>query len=168
MIDLLKSIGGFLLVIALIIGSVFLVIFFIKGGIWLSVKVLPWLSIALWVVLALDILLILPLGIFDKTKAISAVGFISSSYVYGLTLWFWALLITYILWGGIAVFIGLIIAGVGVVPMAVIATMLTGDWASVLQLVLLLLLTYGSRLLGYYLAQRVDELTYQSDYGFDS
>jgi len=162
--DFLESIGGFIIGIAIFLGMFFLAMFFIKGGLWLSTKVLPWLSVVMWLVFALDILIILPLGIFKKTKGASAIGLIVSSYVYGLTLWFWAFLLTYIIWGAVAVFIGLFVAGVGVVPIAMLATAIKGEWAITGQIVLLLVLTFGSRILGLYFAQQADELAYESSY----
>lgn len=164
MVDFLKSIGGFIIGIAVFLGIIFLAIFLIQGGVWLGAKVLPWLSVVMWLVFALDILIILPLGIFKKTKGASAIGLVVSSYVYGLTLWFWALLLTYLIWGAIAVFIGLFIAGVGVVPIAMLATAIRGEWAITGEIVLLLVLTFGSRMLGFYFAQRADELAYESSY----
>jgi hypothetical protein len=159
--EFLKSIGGFIIGIAVFLGIIFLAFFFIKGGVWLSEKVLPWLFTVMWLVLALDILIILPLGIFKKTKGVSAIGLVFSSYVYGLTLWFWALLLTYMIWGGVAVFIGLFIAGVGVIPIAMLATAIKGEWAITGQIVLLLVFTFGSRMLGLYFGQRADELAYE-------
>ncbi len=83
--DILKSIGGFLIGIGIFLALVLLAVFFINGGVWLSVTVLPWLYFVMWLVFALDILIILPLGIFKKTKGASAVCLVVSSYVYGLT-----------------------------------------------------------------------------------
>ena len=104
------------------------------------------------------ILIFLPLGIFKKTRSVSAFGLVISSYVYGLTLWFWALLLTYFIWGTRAVFIGLFIAGISVVPITIVATALNGQWAITGQIILLLFLTVSSRMLGYYFAERVDEI----------
>ncbi len=118
----------------------------------------------MWLVFVLDVLIILPLGIFKKTKGASAIGLVISSYVYGLTLWFWALLLTYLIWGTVAVFVGLFIAGVGVVPIAILATAIKSEWAITGQIILLLVLTFGSRMLGFYFAQRADELAYESSY----
>lgn len=162
--DFLKSIGGFIIGIGIFLGVIFLAMFFIKGGVWLGTKVLPWLSNIMWIVFALDILIILPLGIFKKTKGFSGIGLYISSYVYGMTLWFWALLLTYLIWGAVAVFIGLFIAGVGVVPIAMLATAIKGEWAITGQIVLLLVLTFGSRMLGLNFAERADELAYESSY----
>jgi hypothetical protein len=162
--DILKSMRGFVIGIAIFLGIVILAAFLIKGGIWLSVKILPWLSIIMWFVFIVDILLILPLGIFRKTKGFSAIVLVVSSYVYGLTLWFWSLLITYLIWGAFVVFIGLFIAGVGVVPIAIIATIIKGEWDITWQILLLLFLTFGSRMLGYHFAKQADEITYSTNY----
>ena len=162
--DFLKGLGGFIIGIGIFLGLIFLALFFIKGGVWIGLKVLPWLSIIMWIVFALDIFIILPLGIFKKTKGASSIGLVASSFVYGLTLWFWALLLTYYAWGAIAVFIGLFLAGVGVVPIAMLATAINGEWATTAQIVLLLGFTFGSRLLGGYLGERADELAYESSY----
>jgi len=108
----------------------------------------------------LDILIFLPLGIFRKTKGVSACALIVSSYVYGLTLWFWSLCLAYLLWGIFAVVVGLFIAGVGVVPIAILASAFTGEWVIMGQILLLLVLTFGSRMLGFHFAQRADELAY--------
>jgi len=158
MVDFLKSIGGIIIGIGVLLGSIFLLVFFIKGGVWLGAMVLPWLSIMMWLVFILNIIIFLPLGIFKKTRSVSAFGFVISSYVYGLTLWFWALLLTYLIWGTRAVFIGLFIAGIGVIPIAILATAFKGEWIITGEIILLLVLTYGSRMLGFYFAERVDEI----------
>lgn len=158
MVDFLKSIGGIIIGIGIFLGIIFLAMFFIKGGVWLGAIVLPWLSIIMWLVFILNVIIFLPLGIFKKTRSVSAFGFVMSSYVYGLTLWFWALLLTYLIWGTTAVFIGLFIAGMGVVPIAILATALNGEWAITGQIILLLVLTFGSRMLGFYFAERADEI----------
>ena len=158
MVSFLKSIGGYIITIVIFLGVFLLAMFFVKGGVWLGEIVLPWLSIIMWLVFILNIIIFLPLGIFKKTRSVSAFGFVISSYVYGLTLWFWALLLTYLIWGTRAVFIGLFIAGIGVVPIAILATALNDEWAITGQIILLLVLTFGSRMLGFYFAERVDEI----------
>ena len=143
----------------MLLGIMLFVVFYIKGGVWLSAKIvpigekaLPWLFIIIVLAFALDILIILPLGIFKKTRGASGIGLVVSSFVYGLTLWVWALLLTYAIWGLTAVFIGLFIAGVGVVPIAMLATAMKGEWLITGQIILLLVLTFGSRMLGLYFA----------------
>jgi len=61
------------------------------------------------------------------------------------------------LMGGVAMVIGLFIAGIGVVPMAMLATALKTQWSITGQLILLTVFTYGSRLYGFHLAEKADE-----------
>ncbi len=158
MVNFLKSIGAIIIGICIFFMIIFLTMFFVKGGVWLGALVLPWLSIFMRLVFILNVIIFLPLGIFKKTRSFSAFGFVMSSFVYGLTLWFWALLLTYLIWGTRAVFIGLLIAGVGVVPISVFATALNGQWAVTGEIILFMVLTYGSRMLGFYLAEKVDDI----------
>jgi hypothetical protein len=58
------------------------------------------------------------------------------------------LLLTWMLWGGFAVFIGLFLMGIGVVPIAMAATLFKGMWAELGLLVLAVVLTFGLRTLG--------------------
>jgi hypothetical protein len=146
--DFLKSIGGLIIALAVLLGIGFIALFFIKGGVWLGVKILPWLSIIMWVVFAVDLIVVLPLGIFRRTRGASGIGLVISSYVYGLTLWLSGLLLAYLIWGAVAVFIGLFLAGVGVVPVAMLATAIEGEWSITGQLVLLTVMTFGARGLG--------------------
>lgn len=157
----LKSIGGFLIGIALLLLSIFTAMLLVKGSVWIGAKVLPWLFIIMWIVFVIDIFIILPLGLFRKTKRVSGAGFVLSSYVYGATLWFWALLIAYFTWGALAVLIGLVMAGIGVVPIAILASIIKSQWATLWQIILLIVLTFGSVALGLYFRERADELAYE-------
>lgn len=95
--DFLKSIGSIIAGTGILIGVFFLAIFFIKGGLSLGSTILPWLSVIMWDIFAIDLFLILPLGLFQKTRGASTIGLVISSYIYGITLWFWTLLLTYLI-----------------------------------------------------------------------
>lgn len=84
-------------------------------------------------------------------------GMVIASYVFGATLWIWGLLLTYTLWGGVALFIGLFLMGVGVVPIAMLATMFNGMWSEFGQLVFLLAMTVGARAFGAYNIVKYEE-----------
>jgi hypothetical protein len=66
---------------------------------------------------------------------------------------FLGLLLTYVIWGGFAVFIGLFLAGVGVVPVAMLATLLKGLWGPFGILIGLTILTFGTRIFGLSLSE---------------
>ncbi|MBI4619907.1 MAG: hypothetical protein HY739_07075 [Desulfobacterales bacterium] len=143
---------GFFLVIVLLIGL------FIHGGAWLSAKVYPWLTIAFSITFGIALFILAPLGIFRRTRGFSGNGMVISSYIFGLTLWVWGFLLTYTLWGGLAVFIGLFLFGVGVVPIAMLATLFKGMWLTLCQLLFLTALTFGSRILGVFLLGRSERI----------
>jgi len=95
-----------------------------------------------------DLLILLPAGIFKKIRPYAGIGLFISSYVFGLTLWLTGLLITYVLWGIWAVIIGLFILGIGVVPIAILATLFSGVWSMFGFLLFMVFVTFGTRVLG--------------------
>ena len=129
----------------------------IKGGVWLSERITPWLFGVSWLTLFLAFLGFLPLCASKETRGVGGLGLFVASYIFGVTLWFWSLLLTYTLWGGIALIIGLLFAGVGVVPIALLATAFKGEWAIFGELLLLLVATFGTRGLGFYFLGRYDQ-----------
>jgi hypothetical protein len=69
-------------------------------------------------------------------------------------LWFYGAIFTFTYWGWIGLIIGLIVAGVGVVPMGFVALALQSEWMWVGNLALLLASLVICRILGsWYLAK---------------
>jgi hypothetical protein len=144
--DTLAGLGGLLimgafLVVGLAIGGVF-----IFGAAWASTKLLPWSSVLTWVAFGIVVFILLPLAIPKATRGFSSVALFVASYVFGATLWMEGLLFSLAIWGVGAVFIGLFLAGVGVVPIAMLATLIKGMWGPLVELVLLTIMTFGSRI----------------------
>lgn len=61
------------------------------------------------------------------------------------------------IWGVGAVIVGFFLAGVGVVPVAFLACMFNGLWAFVLELTLLVIITYVNRLGAFSLASSLEQ-----------
>lgn len=95
-----------------------------------------------------------PLGLFRKTRAISGTGYFIASYVFGVNLFISGVIIVMESWGIVAVIIGLVFAGVGVVPVAFLASIVRRDWAAFWQLVFALFFTWGTRAFGIYLGAK--------------
>lgn len=127
--DSLKGIGTIALWLAVLAGLVFLSVLFIKGGVWVSIKLLPLLSIIMGWVFWICLLVFTPLAFFRKSMRFAGVGLFLASYVFGALLWTGSLVFTYTLWGMLAVFLGLFLLGIGVVPFALLATLFKGMWA---------------------------------------
>jgi hypothetical protein len=154
--DVLAGLGGLLIMGAILLAGVAIGAVFIFGSAWASSKLLPSFSILTWIAFGLVVFVLLPLAIPRATRGFSSVALFIASYVFGATLWMEGLLLTLFIWGLGAVFIGLFIAGVGVVPIAMLATLLKGMWGSLIELVLLTIMTFGSRIGAMSLAESLD------------
>jgi|SRR5882724_5064956 len=141
----LKSIGGFVLGLVGMIAVVTILLLVVRGGTWLADKAYPWLFVLFAIALIVSVFILLPLAIFRKTRAFAGLGIYIASYAFGLTLWVWCLLTTYTLWGPVAVVVGVLMAGVGILPVAIIACITKGLWGIALQMFLIALLTWGAR-----------------------
>jgi hypothetical protein len=62
-----------------------------------------------------------------------------------LDIWVWSAVTTYRLWGTIALVIGLLLGGIGVVPIALIATVVASEWVVFGYLMINLLLLLACR-----------------------
>jgi hypothetical protein len=155
--ETLKSIGCFAIGIAVMVALVTLALLFIRGGVWLSEKLLPILWVASgWAFLACLFILI-PLAVFHPTQGFAGTGLYFASYIFGLSTWMTGLLLSYSLWGLTAVFVGLCIFGVGVVPVALLATLFKGLWSAFFGLILMLFYTFGSRFMAIYVLSKYEE-----------
>jgi len=153
----LKMAGYIAIFIALAIGSILLIALFIKGGIWISERIYPWLAIITGIALFITIFCLLPTAIFKRSRGFAGAGLLIASYVFGVTLWVSAFLLTYTIWGGVALIVGLFLMGIGIVPIAMLATAFVKQWSIFGQLILLLVMTFETRLFGYYLISNHEE-----------
>lgn len=129
-------------------------VLFIKGGDWLSREVLHLLNLLSLTTLTAFIVVLLPLSMYSKTRSVSGSIMVLASFIFGVNLWLYGLLLTYWFWGEIVVCIGLIAMGIGVVPIAMLAAPLKGMWLEFGVLLLLIILTFGVRGFGYYLVEK--------------
>jgi hypothetical protein len=157
----LKTVGYCLIGLAIIVGLAMLVVLMIRGGFWVSTKIYPWLVKISGITMLISILILLPAAIFKRSRGFAAVGLLIASYIMGITLWIWAFILTYMLWGVIALIIGLCFMGVGVVPIAMLATAFNKEWSILGQLILLLVITFGGRAISYFLAQSYEKIRYE-------
>ena len=150
--EILESIGGVLLGIAFFVGSIIaLILFFTVGG-TVGVTILPFVSWLTGILFAVNIIALL-IAISRKTRGVVGIIIFLSSYVYGLQTWIIGLLVTLTLWGWIAVIIGLFIGGIGVVPIGMAAAIFNGRWSIFFVLLINVILTYGTRIIGGTLAE---------------
>lgn len=149
----ISNAGMYVLGIVIFLAVLALPVLFIVGGVVVAEKALPWLMLLSILALGFCLIILLPLTVFKATRGWAGVGFYFSSFIFGLTGWFMGLLLTWMLWGGFAVVIGLFLCGAGVVPMAMLATLFNGMWMELGVLFLAIVLTFGCRFLGIVLAE---------------
>jgi hypothetical protein len=147
--EIAKSLGAGAIALFAIVAIVVIAALLIRNGVWLGALLYPWLLALNGITFAITVFLLLPNAIFSSTPRFAGSGMMIASYVFGLTLWVWSLLLTYALWGGLGLLVGLFMAGVGVVPLAMLATLVNAMWSELGQLLLLLVITCGVRVWGY-------------------
>lgn len=83
-------------------------------------KISDWANTLSGIVLFICLLILLPMAFIRRTRGKAAVGFLVSSYIFGTSIWFNSFIVAYSTLGGLWLLFGLIMGGVGVIPLAVI------------------------------------------------
>jgi hypothetical protein len=141
----INPVSGCLLAVAILVGIILVALMFLRGGVWLGERALPYFVGVARITLGVVLILLLPLAAFRQTQRLAARGLMAAASIFGMTLWVWGLVLTYTLWGGGAVLVGLFLFGVGIVPMAMLATAFAAMWSTFGQLLLLAVLIYATR-----------------------
>jgi hypothetical protein len=155
-----EKIGGGILGLFFVVGIALLAGLFIEGGLIVSEILYPWIAIISLITFVICLVILFPLALFKRTRELSILGLLIASYVFGFIAWIWSFLLSYTLWGSMGLFIGLFLGGIGVVPIALLATAVGGYWLVLGQLVLLIVLKYAVKALAAYLStlrERISE-----------
>jgi len=151
-----KDIQDILLYLLILSGIFVLATLWLYGVVWVSERLYPSLLNLAQVTLAVVLFLLLPLAFFKKTRLWSGFGMVVASYIIGLSLWVLSVLVTIKIWGIGGFLIGLLLSAGTMVPVAFLASVFTGVWSSVGDLLFGVLITLAPRLLGSYLLARSD------------
>ncbi|SNS38849.1 hypothetical protein SAMN06295955_101565 [Sphingopyxis indica] len=144
--------GGFIVLLAFLVIPIMLLMGAAKFSIW----VLDWIPAALGVS-TLICLVLVPLALIPATRGIAANLFALVSLIFGVCVWLYALAFTYIEWGMVGVLFGVVIFGVGVVLTCALAAIFSGTWVVLGNLVFLVALFVGARLLSAWLAHLAEQ-----------
>ena len=143
--DLLKGAGGLVVLIGVFAISIFLIVAFIKGAEYLAVTIEPFLAKMAWPLLVLCLLVFLPLSFFKKTRSFGLSALVVASFVFGILAWMIGFIATLYFWGVFWLVVGLFMAGIGVVPMGIVASFLNHRSDIAWSLLILLMVAYGMR-----------------------
>lgn len=121
-----------------------------------AAKTIPFCAYSSFVAMLLCLFVFVPLGLWSRTRKVAGWALFYSSFVFGVTAWLRGYLATYVLWGWVLTLVGLMILGVGVVPMGIVAFGVRGEWWQVFELVLATVSAFGSRYLGIFLLEKAE------------
>jgi hypothetical protein len=148
----LKEAANWLLGLAIMVAVFLLIALFLHGIVWASDKALPWLLLAGSRTFDACFIL-LPLCISKKTRAWAGLGYYLASFVFGVALWAFSCIVAFGHWGYVGLIIGLLLAGVGVFPVALLAVLVHAEWSIGGWLLVGLVLTFGTRFVGVALSE---------------
>lgn len=154
-----QAFAGILIFIALIVLSLLGIVLFVRGGSYAVDKVLPLLVSISSFVLFVTIFVFLPLSIVKKLRGLLAFVFLFSSLIFGLTAWLIGFALTLYLLGVGWLILGFFLAGVGVVPIGMIASLIHGETGIFWNLLVASGLTMATRIYAFWLAEKYDQFT---------
>src|SRR5438876_8829677 len=124
-----QVLGGFGIFVGLLLVSFLVMFLFIQGGLWLSSVLYPILATISGLTLLFVIGVLLPNAFFSAVPKFAGSGMFMASLIFGACAWTWSFLLTYMLWGWSGLLLGLFLAGIGVVPLAMLATLYNAEWS---------------------------------------
>jgi hypothetical protein len=120
------------------------------------------LPVVVWSTTGVCILILAPLGLFQKTRWTAGAYLYSTSYVFGAILWIYGAVATFAYWGWVGLLVGLLALGVGVVPMGLLALALQSQWEWLLNLGGLFLMMVITRLGGAWFINSAERKKYHA------
>jgi hypothetical protein len=158
----IKGVGEFAAGIGIMAGifAIFIFGFFLlaKGSFYLVTTAAPLMAHLTYVIFLICLFLLIPLSFFRATKTFGLTTLYMLTFFFGILAWALGLVTTLYYLGVIWIVIGLFFAGIGVVPIGIIAAF-THHRADIgWNLLLLLLFAYGFRMFVIWYSERDEEL----------
>ena len=118
------------------------------------IKIYTYMLPIAWIGVAIVVVILLPLAIFHKTRSFAGTGIFFSSYIFGITTWFLGAAVTFVTWGWVGLLIGLMLGGIGVVPIAILAAFISLSEPSLgFSLIAMVIIVFTTRIGGMALAE---------------
>ena len=107
--------------------------------------------------LAVCFVMLLPLLLFKEARVVVGMGFVTGSYMVGLFIWLESAAVALILWGIWGLVTGIALFGIGVVPVALLASLFNGQYPIFLSITLGIVIVIGARIIGFRLIEKSDD-----------
>lgn len=119
----------------------------------LAVKAYSFLLPVSWLALAVAVVILLPMALVARWRAMAGGGLMVASFIFGATTWMLGAFVTFAVYGFGGFVVGVLFFGVGVVPIAIFAALFKVHSLNMAaSLVVMLAVTYTARLGGGQLA----------------
>jgi hypothetical protein len=128
---------------------------FLVGVVAISKLLEPFLFKAFTLTLVLGIVLVL-FALIPKTRQLALFGYLLAEKITSLILVLHAILITWSFWGVFAVCLGLLFAGIGIVPVALACMIWNREWAGFGDLIILIISAIAFRGAALWVARKMD------------
>ena len=109
------------------------------------------MTVTLYAALALPVGFVL--SIFRTTRPLTGAGLVLFSWLLGAVMWLWATAITFSSFGWFGLFVGLVIFGMGVLPLGLLGIFLEAGAGATVPLLGMAALAYGLRFAGAWLIE---------------
>ena len=151
-LEKLKTIGSGLGTASLVLFWIAISVFIVFIAPYLVAYVFPEqaYSIAMagvWIAIGVAILAAL-VGIIPAARPIAGFIIVICSWALGACIWVWSVLIVTSIWGIVTLYIANLFLAVGAVIVAIFASLLSGHWSILLQLIIFGVIVMGMRVLG--------------------
>jgi hypothetical protein len=105
-----------------------------------------------WIALIFVIIVLVPLSFLNKTRAFAGMSIHAASYLFGATTWLLSCAITFSTWGWLALIIGIMFFGAGVIPIAILASFISlNNFSMGLSIIVMVIIVFATRYYGIYL-----------------
>lgn len=102
-----------------------------------------------WIGAVIVAVVLLPMTLFKKSRPLVGTGMLLASYLFGLTTWFLGAAVTFATWGWVTLIIGLLLGGVGVVPIGALAAFIVlGEPSLGVSIIAMTLIVIATRIVG--------------------
>ncbi len=153
MLGLVALAGSSLISIVFFAAIIIIGLAILYGMSWVSLRIYPIVLNFSEICLLINIA-ILPFAFLKKARGIIGIATYSNSWIVGFTMWLFSVIVTYDIWGIGGLFTGLIFFGIGVMPIALVSCLFKAEWELVGNIIFMLILAYGMRLLGIFIISK--------------
>lgn len=123
--SILRSIQTLAMIYALVVG----VLWYVKGRIWFKETILPLHELVFYTLLTLTVLILIPLLVMKTTRPYSGHMLYQFAYFFGGIAWFYSANYCLNFLGKFWFIFGSCMVGVGLLPIAVIGSIIKKHWA---------------------------------------